>query len=308
MKMRILRVLAAFTAAVCMMCGTLTYALPDVGEDPPHVSPVGLDISDLTAEDLWGNMTQGELFSPYELTLMVVWVTWSGASDACMNVTEQQHESLLSQNINCLGVYYESEQHPVSTGRKYYEEQGYSIYSITNRKAPVLDRLFSQTESDLPVVYVVDGHGYVKGFMSGYLTHFEITAFLKRFKSNSNIVTFIDGTDNSVIYQTVVTDGGYTYYPNVPEHNGYVFKYWNKPIVHITSDMEVIAVYDRIGDVNFDRGINTGDAALILRYCAGGISFSEYTRKIADFNNSGEVNTGDAADILKFCAYGMIDG
>ena len=293
----------AFIVLICIISGaSVSRALPDYGEEPAPVSPVGLNISDLTAEDLWGEMTEGNLFSGYELTLMPLWVTWSGASDACMRSLEQQKESLLLQSINCLGLYYESEQFPVSIGRKYYNEKGYTMYSITNRKAPLLKVLFARTNAEIPIIYVVDRYGKVRGFISGYVSNAELTQFLKHFRSDCNTVTFIDGADGSVIYQTIVVDGGYTYYPNVPEHEGYKFKFWNKPVVNITADTIVIAVYDRIGDCNFDGKINTGDAALILKYAVGRAYLSDYALDIADYNRSGETNTGDAVAILQAVA------
>lgn len=67
------------------------------------------------------------------------------------------------------------------------------------------------------------------------------------------------------------------------------------------------------GDVSFDDILNTADAALILRYCAGIIQFTE-DRELAltsegfmkaDGDKNGKINTADAVYVLKFSA-GMI--
>ena len=296
-----IKIFALITAVLILTMSVHAHALPDVGEDPPHVSPVGMNIYDLVAEDLSGRMTTENLFNKYELTLMPTWVIWSGASDTCMKLLEKQRQSLLAQRINCIGIYCEDEQHPVSYGRRYYTEQGYTMYSITNRKAPLLYKVFGRTEASIPIIYVIDSLGYVRGLISGYLSNAELTRFLLHFMPDSNIVRFIDGTDESIIYETIVKDGGYTYYPNIPLHEGFKFKYWDKPVNNITQHTIITAVYDKIGDVNFDGRVSTGDAALILKYSSGIIHFTDYTFDIADYNRSGEVNTGDAVAILKYC-------
>ncbi|MEG1560373.1 MAG: dockerin type I domain-containing protein [Clostridia bacterium] len=56
------------------------------------------------------------------------------------------------------------------------------------------------------------------------------------------------------------------------------------------------------GDVNNDGKVDSGDAATILKYCAGLISFEDWQMIAADFNCDGEVNAGDAAALLIYIA------
>lgn len=54
-----------------------------------------------------------------------------------------------------------------------------------------------------------------------------------------------------------------------------------------------------VGDVNADGSVNSIDAALILKYDAGAVDFTELQLMAADFNGDGVVNSIDAALILK---------
>lgn len=53
------------------------------------------------------------------------------------------------------------------------------------------------------------------------------------------------------------------------------------------------------GDVNGDGNVNSIDAALILKYSAGSINFTEAQLSAGDYNGDGNVNSIDAAMILK---------
>ena len=54
-----------------------------------------------------------------------------------------------------------------------------------------------------------------------------------------------------------------------------------------------------LGDVNGDEIVNIADAALILRYSIGLLSFDDTQLLAADVNGDGNVNTVDAALILR---------
>lgn len=59
------------------------------------------------------------------------------------------------------------------------------------------------------------------------------------------------------------------------------------------------AEYDS-GDVNMDEVVNTGDAALVLRYAVDLATLTDEQLELADYNVDGKVDTGDAAGILRF--------
>lgn len=54
------------------------------------------------------------------------------------------------------------------------------------------------------------------------------------------------------------------------------------------------------GDVNMDDLVNTGDAALTLRYAVGLVTLTEEQMALANMNGDDRVDTGDAAAILRF--------
>lgn len=56
------------------------------------------------------------------------------------------------------------------------------------------------------------------------------------------------------------------------------------------------------GDANGNGRIQTGDATLILRYCAKIITESGLVIEAADTNSNGKIQTGDATLILRYCA------
>ncbi|MEG1560035.1 MAG: peptidoglycan-binding protein [Clostridia bacterium] len=56
----------------------------------------------------------------------------------------------------------------------------------------------------------------------------------------------------------------------------------------------------KLGDVNLDSIINTGDASCILKYMAGTLTLANGQIPLANFNGDPDVNTGDAAAILEF--------
>ncbi|MEG1559303.1 MAG: DUF2436 domain-containing protein [Clostridia bacterium] len=56
----------------------------------------------------------------------------------------------------------------------------------------------------------------------------------------------------------------------------------------------------KVGDVNLDGEVNTGDAALILRYLSKLCELDDYQLVLADYNEDNVVNSGDASSILNF--------
>ncbi len=54
------------------------------------------------------------------------------------------------------------------------------------------------------------------------------------------------------------------------------------------------------GDVNMDGLVNTGDAALTLRFAVGLLTLTDEQLVLANMNGDDAVNTGDAAAILRF--------
>lgn len=62
----------------------------------------------------------------------------------------------------------------------------------------------------------------------------------------------------------------------------------------------------RQGDINLDGTVNTGDAVLLLKYCADAVSLYDEQKENADTNSDGRVNTGDAVVVLRY-AVGLID-
>jgi hypothetical protein len=61
----------------------------------------------------------------------------------------------------------------------------------------------------------------------------------------------------------------------------------------------------KLGDVNGNGIVNTGDAVVVLKYSAEMIQLSKEQKEIADVNGDNTVNTADAVLILKYAA-GMI--
>ena len=60
-----------------------------------------------------------------------------------------------------------------------------------------------------------------------------------------------------------------------------------------------------LGDVNMNESVNTADAVVVLKYCAGLIDFTDTELKLGDVNQDEKVNTADATYILKMAA-GML--
>ncbi|NLB61983.1 MAG: hypothetical protein GX802_06180, partial [Clostridiales bacterium] len=62
----------------------------------------------------------------------------------------------------------------------------------------------------------------------------------------------------------------------------------------------------RMGDVNMDASVNTGDATLMLRHIVGKITLNETQLKVFDTNVDRHNNTGDVTHLLRFVV-GEID-
>ncbi|MEG2055974.1 MAG: Ig-like domain-containing protein [Clostridia bacterium] len=114
-------------------------------------------------------------------------------------------------------------------------------------------------------------------------------------------VTFND-MDDTFISAMMVEKGADAIEPTPPVHEGYEFKGWDNEFINVQSDITVKACYEYtgiLGDVNIDGEVNSGDAALILRYAAILDSLSMQQLQLADYNNDGDVNSGDASAILR---------
>ena len=90
--------------------------------------------------------------------------------------------------------------------------------------------------------------------------------------------------------------------PEIPADKGYLFISWDKDFSKVTEDMTVTALMYRYGDVNLDNTVNTLDAAIILRQCAGITKLEDTALTLADANCDGKLNTADAVKVLKIVA------
>ena len=115
------------------------------------------------------------------------------------------------------------------------------------------------------------------------------------------ILTFrdYDGTD----IKRVEFNAGESFdIPAAPEHEGKRFIGWSADLENVTSNMIVFAMYDSatLGDVNGDGTVGTGDAVMVLRYCAELNTLDDTQIMLADVNRDGSVGVGDAVLILRF--------
>ena len=90
--------------------------------------------------------------------------------------------------------------------------------------------------------------------------------------------------------------------PEPPDYDGLVFTGWDSDSYeYVNCNMTIYAMYFQIGDANTDASIDSGDAALILRYSVSLINpdivnFDE----LCDYNRDGHADTGDAVGALRF--------
>lgn len=119
-------------------------------------------------------------------------------------------------------------------------------------------------------------------------------------------VTFVNYDDTLIaVYETLPGEDAIA--PSDPVHpDGYEFIGWDTDFTNVQSDLTVKALFNEIespydiGDVNMDNVVNTGDAALVLRYAVELATLSDEQLTLADYNADGKVDTGDAAGILRF--------
>lgn len=131
--------------------------------------------------------------------------------------------------------------------------------SVSPDNADIPDVIWS---SDNESVARVDSNGTVTAVAEGEA---EIT------------VTTVDGGFSDVCVVTV-TDDGSTPTPPTPTPPPTEYE---------------------LGDVNMDNKVDTGDAAMVLRYSVELVEFDEYQLILADYNSDNKVDTGDAAGILR---------
>lgn len=98
---------------------------------------------------------------------------------------------------------------------------------------------------------------------------------------------YIPGEENSnyCIQSIICNSDGTLYYCN---DSGY--------LMALTNDESAI-----LGDVNLSNSIDTGDAAMVLRYSVSLAELDRYALRLGDMNIDGQINTGDAAAILRRC-------
>ena len=107
-------------------------------------------------------------------------------------------------------------------------------------------------------------------------------------------------------YHVDVPYGAYVEPPEPPENEGYVFTGWNSDLYQcvVRSDY-IMACQFEVGDVNTDYGVDSGDAAYMLRYSVGLVSPDVLNfDRLSDFNHDGLSDTGDAVSLLR-AAVGM---
>ena len=96
-----------------------------------------------------------------------------------------------------------------------------------------------------------DGHTFTGWEPKNYIGVYEDAVIVAQYKDNSgetsrHTVSFYSGYDNSLIGQVKVNDGESCLAPAAPSVSGYTFKRWvPSDLTNITSDMNVIAVYEK---------------------------------------------------------------
>lgn len=180
-----------------------------------------------------------------------------------------------------------------------YEEAPVNIYTVTfvGFDGVVLEEQLVEEgmAAVAPEVPAVDGHifkNWDKDF-SNVIEDMTVTAVYAKVFT----VTFI-GFNGEVLATEIVEDGMAATAPEVPVQDGYIFIGWDKDFSIITEDITVQATYCLIGDVNRDGLFNTGDASLLLRYCADMVQLDEVQLVIADYNHDDMINTGDVTRML----------
>lgn len=129
----------------------------------------------------------------------------------------------------------------------------------------------------------------------------EANAVYENGETDKIILTFKD-EDGTDIRRVEFYAGESFDIPEAPEHDGKRFTGWSASLENVTSSMIVFAMYDSAisGDVNGDGKVSTGDAVMVLRYCADLTALDETQVSLADVNRDGGVGVGDAVMILRF--------
>lgn len=296
------RAVAYVLAVVFVLVNDTSLALPV--DDYVEITPIGFDLSQMQTEDIFGNPVSGDIFHNYEITFIITWVVWSGASTYSMNNMMALREYYAQKNINMIGIYYEDEHHPLSYGVEYYEQYDCDFLSLRYPCSEHIKELFSMTDASLPVFYLVDSSGKVIDYTEGYLTEFGFSYFIDKHRSDVYSVTFRSQVDSSVIYETYMERGEDAIYPDIPVYDGFIFSHWSAPCENIVCDTEITAMYEKIGDVNRSGEINTGDVSAILRHEVGLRVLSGLEAMLADVNGNGTVDTGDAATVMQRIVHG----
>lgn len=133
---------------------------------------------------------------------------------------------------------------------------------------------------------------------------------------------FLAVANNSYITTPDIFNAGYFVYQNVEDQDFSVFfdyvsnKYlYCDDLGNAAADNEEfseILLFERVpkdgrvGDVNMDSNVNTGDATLMLRHLVGKIKLNDAQLKLFDTNGDRNKNTGDVSHLLRY-AIGEVD-
>ncbi len=137
------------------------------------------------------------------------------------------------------------------------------------------------------------------GEMSGEIC--ALTFPTDKFNSARHRVRFID-YDGTVVSEQMIKDGDRAKTPETPFREGYVFLGWSEEYEEVHSDMDIYAIYRRIGDVDLNGVVEAADATQVLRSVAGLIRLSKAQRTEADLDGDGYCTSNDATLILRYVA------
>ena len=207
--------------------------------------------------------------------------------------------------------------HTPETGKNYYivaQKSGIS-YALTYKEGRI---------STIPVD-IIDDKLYFYDNVNEQLSAFRFIygdnykGFNLRNVANSE---FLAVANNSYITTPDIFNAGYFVYQNVEDQDFSVFfdyvsnKYlYCDDLGNAAADNEEfseILLFERVpkdgrvGDVNMDSNVNTGDATLMLRHLVGKIKLNDAQLKLFDTNGDRNKNTGDVSHLLRY-AIGEVD-
>lgn len=192
-------------------------------------------------------------------------------------------------------------------------------------------KALSEGEADITVDNSVDADAFAlvvdaKGFVNYGATGDTVTVTVSGSAAPVYTVSYdANGGSGAPAPQTKTQGVSLTVSDVVPTRSGYTFVGWAaSPDAtasaysaggRYTADASVVlyAVWEKqgasylLGDVNRDGKVNNLDAARVLKFGAGLITFDDEQLLIGDVNGDGKVNSLDAAWILKYDA-GIISG